>query len=180
MVKETAVHYHANFAVYVDGQRLPMLGPTFYEEVTACGNDGPNNPRTRVHMHNNVNYVVHVHDSAATWGHFFANLRYGLTDSSLTLDDRTLISNTDSKKLSFWLNGKEVENIANKTIASEDTLLVSYDVYDEERIKKQYESIIRDAGSYNQKADPSACSGSGPLTFSERIKRAFTVNPPAH
>ena len=31
-----AVHHHANFAVFVDGQRLDLSGDRYMEDVTAC------------------------------------------------------------------------------------------------------------------------------------------------
>src|SRR5439155_147962 len=79
--KPNTVHYHANFALYINGQRDQFQGPGYYEEVTACMNNHSGDPKTRVHMHNNVNSVVHVHDDGATWGQLFANLGYTLSDT---------------------------------------------------------------------------------------------------
>src|SRR5687767_1251717 len=87
LIAKIETHYHANFAVYVNGQREEFDNFSFYEEVQACGGDEINNPRTRVHMHDKVNHVVHVHDNAATWGHFFANLGYGLGSNYLKTGD---------------------------------------------------------------------------------------------
>lgn len=30
------VHYHANFAVYINGQREQFKGPQYYQEVAVC------------------------------------------------------------------------------------------------------------------------------------------------
>lgn len=177
LVKNNSEHYHANFAVFVNGEQLKFEGPTFYEEVAACGDDGPDNPRTRVHMHDNINYVVHVHDNAATWGHFFANLRYALSDKSLTLDDQILIDGADNNQLTFILNGEVVSSIANRTIASEDVLLISYGQSSQSELDAQYQFIKKDVAEYNKRADPSACTGAKPLNFSERFRRAIEVNP---
>lgn len=172
-VRDTAVHYHANFALYVNGQRDPFDSFTFYEEVQACSGQQHNNPKGRVHMHGKVNSVVHVHDHAATWGHFFANLGYGLTDTSLKTDAGTFVDGHNGKRLRFLLNGRPVESVANRTIGSEDVLLVSFGDEDETALRRQYDTITRDAGRYNQQTDPASCSGGQPLTLSERLKRAF-------
>ena len=87
LLDRDAVHYHANFAVYVEGERLPFDNFTFYEEVQSCGGDDVNNPKIRVHMHDRISNVVHVHDNAATWGHFFANLGYANGDTVFKTDE---------------------------------------------------------------------------------------------
>jgi cell division protein FtsI/penicillin-binding protein 2 len=66
-------HYHANFAVYANGQREQFKSPQYYEEVKICDLNGTS-PQARVHMHNEENGVIHVHDKAVTWGDFFENL----------------------------------------------------------------------------------------------------------
>ena len=35
--KNTATHYHANFALYINGQPDKFDNFTFYEEVQSCG-----------------------------------------------------------------------------------------------------------------------------------------------
>lgn len=174
LMKDTSVHYHANFAVFIEGQRLPLEGPTFYEEVTACGLEGPDDPKRRVHLHGNVPHIVHVHDEAVTWSHLFSNLRFGLSDASLSLDDRVLVAGAEGKDLSFWLNGEKVERVANQLIKNEDTLLVTYGGADEAAQRQQYDQIPKEASQYNSTADPAACSGAPPLNFVERLKRALS------
>lgn len=169
------VHYHANFALYVDGQRQEFDNFTFYEEVQSCGSDEVNNPRTRVHMHDNINYVVHVHDNAATWGHFFANLGYTLGNNVIKTDEAVLADGENGNELTFILNGEEVEAVSNMTIRSEDVLLVNYGQDDPATLQLRYDEITKDAAEYNGRNDPSACTGSKPLTFTERLKQAIGI-----
>lgn len=179
LVKDTAPHYHANFAIFVDGKRLALEGPTFYEEVAACSTN-EEDPKHRAHMHEQINNVVHVHDDVVTWADFFANLRYSLGDRVLQLDDTVLVDNQNGKSLTFILNGEPVEKIANSVIGNEDVLLVSYGAENEATIKQQYDQIPKTADEYNHGVDPSACQGNKELTLQERLKRALQVNPPAH
>src|SRR5436190_1007345 len=67
--KPTNTHYHANFAVYINGQREQFNGPTYYEEESmgSCTTDKEMIPADRAHMHDNENDVIHVHDKAVTW-----------------------------------------------------------------------------------------------------------------
>src|SRR5579885_3401153 len=56
LTKNPYVHYHANFAVWINGQQDTFDGPGFYEEVTACNVNNGNDVKSRVHMHDNVNH----------------------------------------------------------------------------------------------------------------------------
>ena len=67
-------HYHANFAVVIDNQKEEFESFSYYEELTGCSIDTAPTAKGRVHMHEPENSVVHVHDEAVTWGHFFENL----------------------------------------------------------------------------------------------------------
>ncbi len=173
MYKSNDVHYHANFAVYIDGQREAFDNFTFYEEVASCGADELNNPKARGHMHDSINHVVHVHDNAVTWGHFFANLGYTLGNDILKTDKGRFVSGEDAKELKFILNDTEVSSIANQTIRSEDVLLIDYGISTGEELKQRYDTITRDAAEYNRRADPSACTGSQAPTFADRFEHAL-------
>ncbi len=166
------VHYHANFAVFVDGERLPFEKFTFYEEVEACGGNGIESPKIRVHMHDQINHVLHVHDNGATWGHFFANLSYVVGNDFIQTDEGLFVENGENT-LTFILNGEETSTVYNKTIGNEDVLLISYGSESDEQLQDQYSQIQVDAAEYNEKDDPSACSGGKPFTTSERFKQAL-------
>jgi hypothetical protein len=171
--KDHSTHHHANFAVYINGQKEDFNNFTFYEEVQSCSADGHENPKHRVHMHNNKNHLVHVHDGGATWGHFFANLGYGLTNNSVKTDAGIFVDGADGKELTFFLNRQPVESLANRVIESGDTLLIDYG--DAAGIDTKYQQIPQDADEHNHKQDPSSCAGSGELTIKERVRRAFDL-----
>lgn len=176
LVQKKEVHYHANFAVYVDGIKEEFDSFTFYEEVQSCGADEKNNPRTRTHMHDSIEHVVHVHDEAATWGHFFANLGYVLGNDLLKTDRGIFVDEENGKQLTFVLNGREVNGVANATIRSEDVLLISYGAEPADTLTDRYDAIIKDAAEYNLRDDPSACTGGKPLSFKERLVKALKIH----
>lgn len=172
LLEKMEVHYHANFAVFVDGERLPFETFTFYEEIESCGGNSIDSPKIRAHMHDQVNHVVHVHDNGATWGHFFANLSYVNGDTLFKTDGGTYVEDDDTQ-IRFLLNDQEVQTTANRTIENEDVLLVSIGNPSDEDLQNQYAQITQDAAEYNEKDDPSACSGGKPFTTSERLKQAL-------
>ncbi len=174
LVEKQETHYHANFAVFVDGERLPFENFLYYEEVAACFGGEEARPQDRVHMHDQVNHVVHVHRDAATWGHFFANLGMTLGDNLFAYEDKVLIEDGDTE-IKFILNGGEVDTIANRVIGDEDAMLVSIGEPTDGDLQAQYDEIQKDAHEYNERQDPSACSGGKPFTFWERVKAATGI-----
>lgn len=174
--KDTRTHYHANFAVYINGRREPFRSFTFYEEVQSCGADGAHNPKTRVHMHDSVDHVVHVHDPASTWGHFFANLGFALDDDLLKTDEGVFVHGVDDNQLQFILNGKSTRTLANEPIRSEDTLLISYGKQRDRELQTQYQAIKRDAATYNRRSDPSACTGTQELGLVDKLRNVLGID----
>lgn len=175
LVQKHDTHYHANFALFVNGERDEFKSFTYYEEIAACSSEQLNDPHTRVHMHDSINHVVHVHDQAATWGALFANLGYTLDNSVLVTNDGIFVDGQDGK-LQFYLNDKLVTSISNEVINSEDVLLIDYGSGDEATIKTHYNEIIQDAHDYNERADPSACTGGLSESFGNRVKRTLGIN----
>lgn len=169
------VHYHANFAVYVNGQQEQFKGTNYYEETAAqkCTLEKVDDPVERAHMHDNVNNVVHVEDHLVTWGSFFQNLGWGLGDDYLKTADNIYTPN-DQNHLTFILNGKKVDTIANVIIGDQDKLLVSYGADSSDQIQKQYGTIQNNAKKYDTVQDPASCSGSHiNVDTSERLKHLF-------
>jgi hypothetical protein len=172
--KSNAVHYHADFALYINGVRDEFKGPAYYEEVQACSTNNHDNPRARVHMHDNENSIVHVHDHGVTWGAFFANLGYTLSDKVVATTDGIYLDGIDGNKLSFMLNGKSVDTVANRLIGDEDVLLVDYGKDTSETIQNHYDAIPRKAHEENLEKDPASCGGASPtMSMSDKMKHAL-------
>lgn len=169
-------HYHANFAVYINGERQEFRDSVFYEDVTACSADNMTKPQQRVHMHDQNNNVVHVHDKAVTWGHFFNNLGWYVGPDFIQTDDDTRYAANEENKLYVVLNGQDYTDlspITNMVIGDKDVLLLSYGNPDEDALDRQYSSIPRTADSFNLKPDPASCSGAEQVTWRERLRNLF-------
>ena len=171
------VHYHANFAVFVNGQQEQFKGPRYYEETdiaaaSTCTVGTAENPNERAHMHDNINNVVHVEDHLVTWGNFFQNLRWGIGSDYLATADRVLTPDANNT-LVFMLNGKKVDDISNMIIGDQDKLLVSYGPNSSNQLKQEYGSIKNNALKYDQEQDPASCSGHKNVTAQERLQHLF-------
>jgi hypothetical protein len=164
-------HYHANFAVYINGQREQFKGTQYYEDVGVCSFDKAMTPKGRVHMHNNVSDTVHVHDEAATWRELFANLGWTVSGTSIETDKGAVYRSEGDGELTFVLNGKtQFTNIMNSVIGNEDKLLISYGSESNADLQKQFTAIASTAYKHNHAKDPATCSGHEFPTFTERLK----------
>lgn len=169
-------HYHANFAVYIDGSREEFKSFTYYEEEVACTTAFADNPKGRAHMHDNVNDVIHVHDKRVTYANFFENISWSIGPSFVRADTK-LITNTDTEKWVYILNDQKVDRIDNRIIGDQDKLLVSYGPSDTD-FMAQYNKIENKAAQHDSEQDPTTCSGlNGPIktSFGVKLKHAFSL-----
>lgn len=167
-------HYHANFAIVLEGRRVDLTGRHYMEEVGACRlPGGPVAPSERVHLHNQNADVVHVHQPGATWGHLLANINFGLGSSYLVTDEGRFYVDGGGKTLKFILHGNPQSSVHNQLINSGDRLLISYgSEKSEDLVRTQFPMVASDAEEYNRKRDPAGCSGATDPTFWERVQHA--------
>ena len=171
-----ATHYHANWAIFIDGERLDLSDQRYMEEISSCyAVDGEVTPQSRVHMHEGIHDVVHIHHLGATWGHLAGNLGIGLGEGYLILDDGTRIFDGEDGRFTYILNGRALTSVHNQLIASEDRLLISYGLESmNELAEGRFVQVATTAGEFNTREDPATCTGSmEPIGMWGRLKLAF-------
>ncbi len=175
--KPVQVHYHANFAVYLNGQREEFKGPQFYQEVAICSTTNAITiPQQRAHMHDNINSVVHVHDHAVTWGQFFENLGWYVGPNFIETDSGTMYVENGNDKLHVLINGQDYTDlspITNMVIKDKSRLLVSFGDIDDATLQKEYATVPSTAARYDSTKDPASCSGSETVTTKDRLHHLF-------
>jgi len=173
--KIQATHYHANFAVYINGQREQFKGPGYYQEETACVQGDKMTPVDRAHMHDSINNVVHVHDHAATWEQFFNNLGWSIGINYIQTRD-AIYQDEGNSVLHVLLNGQDltgISQITNRVIGDRDKLLISYGDISTDQLEKEYKAIPNTAIKHDEEKDPATCSGPSVTTFHDRITHLF-------
>lgn len=170
-------HYHANFAVYINGAREEFKSPQYYQDVNICDpSTGVTIPQQRAHMHDNINSAVHVHDHAVTWGQFFENIGWYVGPNFIQTADGTMYSENGASKLHVIINGQDYTDLtplANMTIKDRSRLLVSFGDIGEVDLQKEYKTVPSTAGYYDTHKDPSSCSGDEPPSFNARLHHLF-------
>ena len=175
--KPDQVHYHANFAVYLNGKRFEFKGPQYYQEVAVCSSTtGITTPQQRSHMHEDINSVIHVHDHAVTWGQFFENLGWYVGPDFIVTDDGTKYIASGNDKLHVLINNQDYTDltpITNTVIKDKSRLLLSFGDISDKTLQQEYKSVPSTAAHYDAAKDPASCAGSEKVTPSVRLHHLF-------
>ncbi len=175
--KPEHTHYHANFAVYLNGNKFEFKGNQYYQEVAICSaSHGINSPQQRAHLHDNINSVVHIHDHATTWGQFFENLGWYVGPDFVQTDSGTLYKADGNNKLHIMIDGQDYTDltpITNTVIKDDSRLLVSFGDITDANLKQEYNSIPATAKHYDETTDPKSCAGDDKLSLSDRLDHLF-------
>ena len=167
------VHYHADFQIYIQGQAQVLEDTSFYEEISICGDAYDNNPLSRVHLHDRIAHVIHVHDKAVTYGNFIDNIGFSLSGRVLEIRTETYVDGQNGN-LRFILNGEFVRHVDRQVITSEDVLLIDFSKDSDEILLQRYQAIPPGALEANTKQDPQSCSGNDEIpSLWRRLKGAF-------
>lgn len=170
---EPRVHYHANFAVYINGQQEQFKNPMYYTEIEeSCTENGRMTPHERAHMHDNINNVVHVEDSAVTWGQFFQNLGWVVDPGAIRSADNLYLPDAQNN-ITFMLNGQPVDNVVRTVISDQDRLLVNYGSQATDSLQTKYKTVPSTAHNYDVTQDPKSCSGHKQTTMRDRMRHMF-------
>ncbi len=152
------VHYHANFAVFIDGKVWDFGRDIYMEETSRCNITTDVKPQDRIHLHENKSDLVHVHMAGATWWDLFANLEWGMGSGYLVDDYGKIYLTGSGKSIFYFINGESVRNPQNLAVKSTDQLLVySWTGSREDIVKNYMPRVAKTADEYNHKADPASC-----------------------
>ena len=122
-------HIHADFALYIRGERFDFNRPEFItgDEQQVSGN---------VHIHDPRYYAAHLHTTLTKWDEFFSSLGFSLTDPSfpgvegsnvcMTLPGGVKLCNNDTDTWKFIANGVPVDGLSNVIIGDLSRVLFSY------------------------------------------------------
>lgn len=180
------VHLHADFAVYLNGERFNFAQEKYMTESKTDAS-------RRVHLHDLDGNVIHVHAAGVTLGEFFESIGMKLETTwatetmCLTLDDGTpycapiwgchpqngtgeticVDPGPDSPVLHIVVNGQTVEANEDYVLKDLDRVLVSYAKISDD-IQPQIAAVTDTACIQSEKCpergspgDESSCAGTG-------------------
>lgn len=137
-----SVHWHADFALYIRGERYDFNQERFFSTTEKELSEN-------VHLHEpwdaNVGVHVHVHREGTTWWEFFDSLGFELTDQCITPPEGEQLCNSETERLSFILNGVRVDTLAFEDITNIDRALISFGSETGEQLQQQYAEVTDEA-----------------------------------
>jgi len=128
----TEVHVHADFAVYMNGNKLDF-SQTEYQSSVGHEKD------EHVHLHDGDGKVVHRHAEGVTFAKFLKSIGYELTNDCFTTDTGERYCTNASSTLGFYVNGITADKIS-YVPQEEDKILLTYGPADTD-LKEQLASI---------------------------------------
>jgi hypothetical protein len=154
------VHFHANFAVFLQGKLVDMSDKSYMEELQTCLKPTKEQtPRDRTHQHEGVGGLIHVHAPTVTWGHFFANIGWNFGEGYIVDRSNTVYKAQNGLKVRYILNGALVYDPFNLPITSKDRLLIDYSRDSEAVVLERFKRVPMSADEANSKQDPATCHG---------------------
>ncbi|MCY3880653.1 MAG: hypothetical protein OXG61_00860 [Chloroflexi bacterium] len=132
------VHWHADFALYIRGERYDFNQQQFFSTVE-------DELSENVHIHEPFHNVVHVHREGSTWREFFHSLGFELTDRCLTTPEGERLCASGSERLSFVINGVRVDALSFQDITDIDRALISFGAESEGELTQQYGEVTDEA-----------------------------------
>lgn len=166
---EPLFHEHADFALFLNGQRFDFAQDV-YMSVQPCvvraeggipfayAHEGESTDDF-VHLHDMDGDVVHVHRAGITWHDFFDSLKMSFTDTSFVDDAGNTYEKNETHSFRFFVNGEEVQTLANREIRDLDRVTITYG-----RNDRDVNTIAAEIGAVTNKACQSsgACAHRGP------------------
>lgn len=127
-MQDGEVHIHASFRVVVDGEVQDYSGDAFMQ-VVPCVVDPDNpppkdltDPKERIHLHNNLGTVAHIHAAGVTWRELFVSLELeALLEQGVTVFDKD--ANSIEQGLDDVINNREqVVFVVGEALSKEEVL----------------------------------------------------------
>lgn len=138
---EAEFHEHANFAVFINGEKFdfarpefmhvkPCVGKNFLLETTYAHTETPEGDFADfsdvIHMHDLDGGVIHVHEEGRTYHDFFDGIGMAVTESTFFDQEQNLYQDDANNEIRFFLNGEEVDDIAATEVRNLDRVLITY------------------------------------------------------
>jgi len=151
-------HAHADFAVFVNGEKLNFSQKQFMHEE-ACGKPGEQHiidlntdegRKDAAHLHDLNGNVIHFHHENATLALFFQNLGFSLSKECLQTPQGRFC-NTESKKLKVFKDGLQIQDFGKFVPQDSDKILVTYGSEGAGEVRAQNEQLTSQACIYSGK-----------------------------
>ncbi|MBI4170907.1 MAG: hypothetical protein HY514_04380 [Candidatus Aenigmarchaeota archaeon] len=160
LIATKEIHEHADFAVYINGEKLNFSQDKYMHHETAEEEKSEKHGQQedeKAHMHDNVGWIAHKHAADATWGIFFRNINITFNSACFVFEGSSYCSN-ETHNLRMFVNGREDFEFGGKKINDLDRVLITFD--NSRNIDAQLNSVTDEACLYSRKCPERGEAGS--------------------
>ena len=111
------VHIHADFIVFLNGEKKDFTKPEYQSTAESLRSEV-------VHLHDEKGDVIHIHAEGVTLKEFFTSLDYELTNNCFVTDKDESFCSEENNKLSVYVNNQVVTDVENYVIKDLDQILI--------------------------------------------------------
>lgn len=133
----TPVHVHADFAVYVNDQKIDFSQEKYQSSV------GDEKSEV-VHAHDGNGNVIHRHAERITFAQFLESVGLTLTNECLTVDTGDEYCDSDATSVTLYVNNETVADRVSYIPQEEDSILLTVTPKDAD-VTAQLASVTDDA-----------------------------------
>ncbi len=178
--EEDLTHIHANFGVFVRNEKLDFSGEK-YMHVKPCFSDYHTQKHfgDRVHLHDGVGDVAHIHDSGVVWGDLMLYLGVKTTINGIEFDEK-LYPLSKQDKSSYYINGNKVNNFELTEINNNDTLIIVLDnensgslTVGKEKFNQLNAQLSNKSEELNGSSLAEVCGGAYEMSFWDKVAKVW-------
>ena len=122
-------HSHAGILVKIFGDSFDFSVPD-YQIKTSW-----------IHFEAGDGTTIHKHATGVTLGYLFESLELELDDDCFKFRDGRFFCTNDDYSLKFYINGEQVDSVADYEIVQNDMILISYGAETPEEIESQLQEL---------------------------------------
>lgn len=132
---EPSFHAHADFAVVLNSVQVDFSKDEYMsikpcvvksDSIIAVAQAHGLDLEEAVHLHSRDGNVAHAHQPGVTWHDFFESLKMGLEDNLFVDAEGNQYQEDENNEFRFFVNGEEVDTLADREINDLDQVLISY------------------------------------------------------
>lgn len=109
-----SIEFTARFEIYTNGTKRTFTNAMYHRQSAD------------IYIENPDPHLIYVKKTGLTWNDFFSTLPFSLKKECLVTGTKQTFCNTETKRLYFYLNGKEDPGALDRLIAPNDMLRVEY------------------------------------------------------
>lgn len=173
-------HIHSNFGIFVDGEKLDFGNEKYMHSVPCTlGAHRQWHFGDRVHLHDDVGDVAHIHDSGVVWGDLLMYLGVEVTNGGIVFEEKNF-EVTGQKKLEVFVNGRKADDFKRIEIKNNDTLIINLELPErgetgisEERMKILIGMLSMRSEEMNNSPVIEACGGRASKSFWQKTAEVW-------